>query len=518
MSEPTRRWSYALGALVVLAVGCWPYWVNLQYGPMGGDSVEWVVRGATDRPDWSEWTFRSQHLAGYRPVAALSYSLNYLISGFAPVSYRLLDIALHVAVALLIPALYRRIARGLPAWGGWLAGALFHAHPLAEQVVPILARRSYSLATLLSICALIVAWDGLARSAPRIRTSILAALLLAGALLSNETAFVTAAVILALPFLVRDLRLDRVVVAHVGFPLLACALVAVVRWWIVGGLGGYAEGSVFRGMNRTAAVYTELYAGSWWASIGIAPLAVGAVFLLFCGWSIVSAHRAAEPLARAIPPIALWLLLSPVPSMISGTWFLRQLYPALVPFCLLLGILVAGAASVRHRAVPLLLVVGILIPSPAIRGPNARRMQAWQERQQLLQELRDALSPIREPARVLLVLPYPRRQGRLSGPLPWITRLPAVWTTAQFRDRDLAVEGFLFYEKTPGDEERAPVVQRLDGRLALTVPPGLPVQLGASGPVTSNFVKTYLDDLPATPGELYLYLLAGGRGELIRVR
>ena len=115
-----RRWSYGLTLLAVLVVGSWPYWVNLQYGPMGSDSADWVVRGATDRPGWAEWVFRSSHLAGYRPVAAISYSLNYLISGFEPASYRLLDIVLHVSVAFLIFALYRRIARGLPTWGGWL--------------------------------------------------------------------------------------------------------------------------------------------------------------------------------------------------------------------------------------------------------------------------------------------------------------------------------------------------------------------------------------------------------------
>ena len=232
MSEPdcgtsgtARQWFYGLSLLAVLAVGTWPYWVNLQYGPMGSDSAEWVVRGSTDRPNWSEWVFRSPHLAGYRPVAAISYSLNYLISGLEPASYRLLDIVLHVSVAFSIFALYRRLARGLPLWGGWLASALFLAHPLAEQVVPIMARRSYLLATLFSVSALIVIWDGLARSAPGNRTDfgppVIGALLLAGGLLSNETAFVTVAVILALPFFVRGMRFDRVAVAYAGFPLLA---------------------------------------------------------------------------------------------------------------------------------------------------------------------------------------------------------------------------------------------------------------------------------------------------------
>ena len=118
-----------------------------------------------------------------------------------------------MGVAFLVFSVYRRLARGLPAWGGWVASALVLAHPLAEQIVPVLARRSYSLATLFSLSALIVLWDGLSLKAPPKRSSIFGSLLLAAGLLSNETAFVMVAVVLLLPFFVRGPRLDRVLVA-----------------------------------------------------------------------------------------------------------------------------------------------------------------------------------------------------------------------------------------------------------------------------------------------------------------
>ena len=513
-----RRWPHALILLALLAAGTWPYWGQLPYGPMNGDSAYWVVRGATDRPDWFEWTFLSRHLAGYRPVAAVSYSLNYLTSGFAPLSYRLLDVVLHLGVACLIFAFYRRLARGMPAWGGWVASGLFLAHPLAEQIVPILARRSYSLATLFGLSALIVSWDGLAQREPRNRPALLGALLLAAGLLGNETAFVMGAVAAALPFFVRGPRLDRVTVTYAGFPLLACALALALRWWVVGGLGGYAAGAVFRGMDRTAAVYTELYAGPWW---------VGVAFLLFCGWRVVASYRVAEPFARAASLLLLWLLLSPVPSLISGTWFLRQLYPTLVPFCLLVGILVASAVSDDARtrwmsgfrlAVPLVLVAGILFHSPSVRGPDAGRLQAWQERRQLLDELHEALTPVRGPAHVLLVLPYSPRKGRMPGPQPWITRLPAVWAAARLDNRDVVVEGFRFYEQSQQTAGLTPVVRTRDGRPELIVPAGLPVHsaVGPAGP--DHLVRiTRLDDVPAR-GDLYVYLRDGDRGELVQVR
>jgi hypothetical protein len=146
-------------------------------------------------------------------------------------------------------------------------------------------------------------------------------------------------------------------------------------------------------------------------------------------------------------------------------------------------------------------------------------METWQERHQLLADLHEALAPIQEPAHVLLVLPYPRRQGKFSGPLPWITRLPVVWTPTQLANSDIAIEGFLFYERSPGAVGRTPVVQSLEGRSALTVPAGLRVQFGGSGPVSAEErIRTmWLGDVPAR-GDLYVYLRTGGPGELIRVR
>ena len=145
-------------------------------------------------------------------------------------------------------------------------------------------------------------------------------------------------------------------------------------------------------------------------------------------------------------------------------------------------------------------------------------METWQERHQLLEDLHEALAPIQEPAHVLLVLPYPRRQGRLSRPLPWITRLPVVWTRAQLRNRNLAIEGFLFYERSRSVPDRTPAVQSLEGRLALTVPAGLPIQFGDLGPASAeDSIRTvWLDEISA-PGDLYVYLRTAGRGELIRV-
>jgi hypothetical protein len=107
----------------------------------------------------------------------------------------------------------------------------------------------------------------------------------------------------------------------------------------------------------------------------------------------------------------------------------------------------------------------------------------------------------------------------LPGPLPSITRLPVVWTTALLGNRDLAIEGFLFYERSPGAADRVPAVRSLKGRPALTVPAGLPVQFGDRGPVRADDSSRslWLDEIPAPRGKLYVYLRAGGRGELTEI-
>ena len=98
--------------------------------------------------------------------------------------------------------------------------------------------------------------------------------------------------------------------------------------------------------------------------------------------------------------------------------------------------------------------------------------------------------------------------------------MPVVWTTAQLGNRDLAIEGYLFYERSPGATDRTPVVRSLKGRPVLTVPAGLPVQFGNRGPVTAHdsITSFWLDEIPGPRGKLYVYLRAAGRGELIRVR
>ena len=97
-----------LGLVLALALGLWPHLESVGFAPMTLDSVLWISRGALYQPDWAEWVFRTHHFnVGYRPVSALSYSLDYAIGGLNPVIYRLTDLALHF-----------RCSRPQLSWGG----------------------------------------------------------------------------------------------------------------------------------------------------------------------------------------------------------------------------------------------------------------------------------------------------------------------------------------------------------------------------------------------------------------
>jgi hypothetical protein len=246
--------TFVAGTLVLAALATtWPYLSSLGYGPMTTDDALWIVNGSIDRPGWLEWDLRSAHLAGYRPVAALSFTLDSWISGLHPWSYRATHLVLHLAVALLIPLLYRRLAPDLPRWGAGVACALYLLHPLVEFSVPYLARRSYLLGTLFSLAAMCVLLGGGKHLASWTRR-LCSGALLALALLSNETAFVSAGV---MPFMRRD-RADRrrgrvaSAVRELAVPAGVAGAALALRFALLGGLGGYVDPSEVRGGRLTA--------------------------------------------------------------------------------------------------------------------------------------------------------------------------------------------------------------------------------------------------------------------------
>jgi tetratricopeptide (TPR) repeat protein len=84
--------------------------------------------------------------AMFRPLVLTSYALNHQFGQYRAYGYRLLNLAVHAACALLVFAL----ARGLglkPMWSGF-ASLVFSLHPVQAETVNYISSRSESLAAL----------------------------------------------------------------------------------------------------------------------------------------------------------------------------------------------------------------------------------------------------------------------------------------------------------------------------------------------------------------------------------
>src|SRR5882672_10708702 len=68
----------------------------------------------------------------YRPLTIILFSLQWVMSGGAPLIFHLTNILLYVALAVAVLSLARQL---LPEPAAWLAGALFAVHPVHVEAV-----------------------------------------------------------------------------------------------------------------------------------------------------------------------------------------------------------------------------------------------------------------------------------------------------------------------------------------------------------------------------------------------
>ena len=98
-----------------------------------------------------------------RPLLNLTWALNYAVSGYAPWSYHMVNLALHAANAALVTLLFGRLTRDRGPRLAFAAGALFAVTPMAVETVGYVASRSTALATLFMLITLLLAIEGLER-------------------------------------------------------------------------------------------------------------------------------------------------------------------------------------------------------------------------------------------------------------------------------------------------------------------------------------------------------------------
>ncbi len=142
----------------------------------------------------------------YRPVTILSFLVNHAIGGAAPFGYRLVNLGLHLMVALLVLALARRVLGpprpDRPLDGALLAALLFAVHPVHAEVLGLVVGRGDLLAaagTLVCLLLFLAARDSEAagdRRGARARDALALAAFLAG-FFSKENAVAAPFIVLA---------------------------------------------------------------------------------------------------------------------------------------------------------------------------------------------------------------------------------------------------------------------------------------------------------------------------------
>ena len=178
----------------------------------------------------------------YRPVANLSYAVDYWVWGLNPFGYHLTNVFLHGFAAALVVVTVRSMT--VSSRTGLLTGILFAIHPLSVDTVPAITRRQDILLTVFGLLTLWLFVESLRQEDSRwLRLGAAVAYVLA--LLSKETAIVLGPLVFLWALLQGpSLRQPRVYWRAVRdvLPLAGVAVVyLLVRVTVLGGIGGYSR-------------------------------------------------------------------------------------------------------------------------------------------------------------------------------------------------------------------------------------------------------------------------------------
>ncbi|MDM0044617.1 hypothetical protein QTH91_09005 [Variovorax dokdonensis] len=246
------------GWLLLLAIAAACYWPGLSGTFVFDDDVNILQNGSLRIRDlsWSEgWAAAWSGHAGPlgRPVSLLTFALNYYFSGFDPFAFKLTNLMIHLANAVLVGALTQRLFLVLrerqaiavtltPGWldqsAGCLVAALWVLHPLNLTGVLYVVQRMTSLSAFFGFVAVLAYTSYRARTFARteVRRPLayaitMGAIVLVGltlSVLSKESGLLFAPLILWIETWVFRFRVNGRMAQLFGVDVSRCALAAVV--------------------------------------------------------------------------------------------------------------------------------------------------------------------------------------------------------------------------------------------------------------------------------------------------
>jgi protein O-mannosyl-transferase len=155
VTRPTTKYYFLI--LCLLAAGSLgAYWPLFHCGFVNYDDPEYVTNNLMVRQGLSlasfRWAFSTLYAANWHPLTWLSHMLDCRLFGLNAGNHHATSLLLHVANALLLFSVLRRMTGAL--WSSALVAALFAWHPLHVESVAWIAERKDVLSTFFGLLAL----------------------------------------------------------------------------------------------------------------------------------------------------------------------------------------------------------------------------------------------------------------------------------------------------------------------------------------------------------------------------
>ncbi len=199
----SKRPLYLVG--VLFGIGFFIYFFNLHNG-LFWDDEDWILNNATVHAlNWTniKFWFTNNTLAGiglksnyYRPFLFFTFAINYVLSGVKPFGYHLVNNLLHIANAILLFVVLKKLFKKESF--AFLVALIFLIHPLQTEAITYIAGRGDILVTLFMLLGVWLFIKSLPAQAGQVNNlqarpagwGLLIILSLVLALLSRETAIV----------------------------------------------------------------------------------------------------------------------------------------------------------------------------------------------------------------------------------------------------------------------------------------------------------------------------------------
>ena len=190
------------GASLVSVAVIAAYWSALSVGFVSDDFLILDRLRTLGGLEHASAYFGLRHFDYYRPLAFLSYALDWNLWDGRAFGYHLTSLGLHALNTLLVFSLSRRL---MSTWSAGIAAALFAVHPSSHEAVFWMSARFDLLAAAWCLTGV------LALRTSHVRADVCAALAFLAAVLSKESALAFPAAALAYTLLLQHARPARMV-------------------------------------------------------------------------------------------------------------------------------------------------------------------------------------------------------------------------------------------------------------------------------------------------------------------